>query len=341
MTHRAAALLAVCLVGVPAHHAQDCTAQRVAEISRPTLVEHVNALDYERSTAETQATASAYIQSRLAAMGYEVIVDPVLTSNNLIVRRTGTAGLGQRFVVGAHFDTVVGSPGADDNATGVAAILEIARVLTGYEPEQTVEIVAYALEEFGKHGSLQHAEALDTADVTVLGMISLDMIGYTCQTAGCQQPFNDQPLCIDLEPSGVDVGNFVFAGTQSGTPFMVDNLRTAAEQYVPSLELTTALVTPLCDTATEFQRSDHAAFWARGMPAMVMTDSAEARNTAYHGAGDTADRLDFDFLRDVTRAVTANVIAAVGGDCVGEEPPAPPPDVPNVRRSDTIDGGGE
>lgn len=330
----------LCLSASLAPAADECVAGRVAEISRANLAAHVAALDYERSTPETQATASAYIQARFAELGYTVIIDPVQTSENLIVRKEGAEGLGRRFVVGAHFDSVTGSPGADDNATGVAALIEIARVLEGYTPNDTIEIVAYALEEFGKPGSNQHASALAEAQVDLIGMISMDMIGFTCQTPGCQTPFADVPNCIDLEPEGGTVGDFIFAGTKSGTSFMIEQFGAAAAEYVPGLAVTTASVSPLCDTQGEFNRSDHEAFWSRDMPAMVLTDSAEARNANYHQPGDTIETLDMDFVRDVTRAVTATVLQAVGGQCVPDGGGDELPPVPNLRRSDTVDGGG-
>ncbi len=315
----AALILALAAAWTPVR-AGDCTTGLVAAVSLENLEAHVGQLAFVRSTPQSQAQASAYIRAQLESYGYEVVIDPVQTSENLIVRRPGSATTQQRFVIGAHFDTVPGSPGADDNATGVAAVLEIARLLAGYQPEKTVELVAYALEEIGKVGSTQHAAALSATGVDVIGMISFDMIGKTCAVPGCQTAFADQPGCVDFEPENVNVGDFIFAGTKSGTPFMAADFVAAAAQYVPELPVTSALIAPICQGQAAFQRSDHAPFWAQGYPAMILTDSAEGRNPDYHGSGDVPSTVDFGFVRAVTRTALAQAVGAAGGTCGGAGP---------------------
>jgi len=190
----------------------DCIEDLVYQVSEARLRAHVEALEFPRADPLSQSLASYYIVGELASYGYTVTFDPVQTSENIIARRFDSGGPAESLIVlGAHFDTVPGSPGADDNASGVAGMLEIARVLAATQTEIPIEFVGFALEELGLLGSLQYAQQASLAGVDIVEMICLDAIGYTCAEPGCQYPFNDIPGCMDVEPEGVNVTTYFFS----------------------------------------------------------------------------------------------------------------------------------
>jgi hypothetical protein len=284
----------------------DPVADLVAEVSQVSLTAHVDALDFDRSSAPAQAAAAAYIAGQLAGWGYAVATQPVGASQNLIATLEGGVDPERVFVLGAHFDSVPGSPGADDNASGVAAVLEVARVLAGEPLASTVHLLFFALEEVGIQGSEAYAQALAGAGVDVVGMISLDLIGYTCATPGCQTLIPDIPGCLDSQVEST-VGDFIgLAANTDSIPLRNAFLANAAAR-VPSLPIETVTVagTGTCFPAT--RRSDHKSFWDEGYPALVLSDGAEARNPHYHQPSDTLATLDLPFATDVTRAVLAHV----------------------------------
>jgi len=308
------ALVAVAGAGARASQA-DCIPDLVAEVSQSNIVAHVEALEYPRADVVSRAAAAAYLTDQLESYGYTVTLDPVLSSANVIARLEGAETPQQIFVLGAHFDSVAGSPGADDNASGVAGMLEIARVLAEVHPESSVEFVGFALEELGLIGSAQYAQQASAAGVDIIGMISLEMIGYTCFTPGCQFAFNDIPGCLDIEPAGVNVGTFIAGLGNTASAPLVARFVEAATTYVPSLFVVSGQVagTGLCFPDT--RRSDHAPFWDEGYRALMLGDTANFRNPYYHTPNDTSNTLDFGFARLVTQAALATVVGEVGCAC--------------------------
>ncbi len=298
--------------------AQDCIGDLVGQISESRIFDHIAALEFPRNTAESQALASAYIADELTAYGYEVTLDPVQSSENVIARLEGSQTPERVFVLGAHFDSVSGSPGADDNAGGVAGVLEIARVLAEVQPASSVEFVGFTLEEVGLVGSRHHAEQLSEAGADIIGMIGLDMIAYTCATPGCQVPFFDIPLCINVEPEGVSVGTGIAVLGNDASAGLLSRFAVAATTYVPSLEFVTGQVADMGACFSLTRRSDHAPFWDNGFEGLLITDTAEGRNPYYHTPDDTIDTLDLAFARQVTQAALATVALEVGVSCNGD-----------------------
>ena len=298
----------------------------VDQVSEQRIGEHINALEFPRATPQSQARAQTYVVEQLKSYGYTVTLDPVLTSNNVIARLDGTQTPARVLVLGAHFDTVPGSPGADDNASGVAGLLEIARVLAHHRPASSIEFVAFGLEEVhptsdsGCNGSLQYARQASAAGVEIIGMISLEMIAYTCSTSGCQFPFANVPPCLTVEPAGVDVGTFIAAVGNDASATLLDRFVAVARIYVPDLELAAARVAGMGDCFADSRRSDHAAFWDEGYRAIMITDTAKFRNPNYHTPNDTGDTLDLGFARLVTQATLAAIVLET--EFLPEEAPA-------------------
>ncbi|MBI5548696.1 MAG: M28 family peptidase [Deltaproteobacteria bacterium] len=221
------------------------------------------------------------------------------TYRNVVARFGPTEGA--PVVVGAHYDTFDELPGADDNASGVAGLLELARILGANPPQGPMELVAYTLEEppyfrSQNMGSARHASALKAKSVAVRAMLALEMIGYFSEEAGSQQfPVKlIQPLYPDRGNFVAVVGRFadmpltrtVKAAMQGATPLDVRSLN--APRKVRGIDL-----------------SDHHAYWDAGFPAVMITDTAFFRNQAYHTDQDTAERLDYRRMAQVVQGVWA------------------------------------
>jgi len=204
-----------------------------------------------------------------------------------------------RFVIGAHYDSHDQTPGADDNASGVAGLVELAYLLGRTALSNCMELVAYPLEEppifaTTKMGSYVHAASLKRENANVSGMIALKMIGYFSEEFGSQS--YPSPLLYLLYPK---TGNFIaVAGNLNQRSYIARVKRgmkgtsdlkvysIAAPQQLPGIDF-----------------SDHRNYWAFGYPAVMVTDTAFYRNRAYHTANDTWDRLDYTKMADVVRAV--------------------------------------
>jgi hypothetical protein len=259
-------------------------------------------LDYENIEA-----ARRYLAAALQALGCE----PVLQTyeyrgrpySNLIVTIPGTDKKDETVLVGAHYDTVVGTPGADDNASGVAVLLELCRLLRDSKPLRTLKLVFFVLEEppvfrTESMGSAVSAREAKAAGERIRAMISLEMLGYFSEKKGGQAfPLPLMGLFFSTTPDFIAVvGNLdskdlvrkVGASLERGCDIPVETLATFG--FVPGVDF-----------------SDHRSFWKQGWPAVMITDTAFYRNPNYHGAGDTASTLDFErmgrLLHGIVRAV--------------------------------------
>lgn len=257
---------------------------------------------------ETLRETASYIERQWRDAGLDPIRQPVPVCStrfdNIEVRLAGTGTRRATLVIGAHYDTVRGTPGADDNASGVAILLEVARRLQGRAFDHPVHLVAFVNEEepfFGSRamGSLNLARRLRDADEEVLGMISLEMLGYYSDAPGSQRY---PPLVGHFYP---DTGNFVAGvgnlGSRAWVRRVVGALRRHATLPTEGLAAPVALV-------GDIRRSDHWAFWTVGYPAMMLTDTADFRTPYYHGPDDTPETLNYDAMARLTEALIAAII---------------------------------
>lgn len=202
-------------------------------------------------------------------------------------------------LIGAHYDAVPGSPGADDNATGIAVLLEMAREFAAKPLKYPVKLVAFDLEEMGFLGSEHYAEKLQQEQQELRLMISLEMLGY------CDKSPNSQSYPTGLKYFYPDKGDFI--ALINNFPALYDTIAignsirkkgTPCEWLpVPNRGL------PVPDT----RRSDHVPFWDRGYRAIMVTDTANMRNPNYHQESDTTDTLDLDFLTGVCQGLIAGL----------------------------------
>lgn len=283
------------------------------------LERHVRALSerfHPRSfddKARLEAAAD-YMGFELAALGLAVESQPFevagQTFRNIVVRIADRSGsfAGERIVVGAHYDShgFVGAdstPGADDNASGVAGVIELARLLRLRPLERPVELVAYCLEEpphfaTPDMGSAHHAAGLRDTGVAVRLMLSLEMIGYFSDAPGSQ----DYPLA-PLKLFYPDRGDFI-AVVGRYRDWEDTRLLKSAMLGTGKVESINA---PLFLPGIDF--SDHRSYWNAGFRALMITDTAFYRNREYHRRGDTADRLDYRRMAFVVSALEAGLRA--------------------------------
>jgi Zn-dependent M28 family amino/carboxypeptidase len=233
-----------------------------------------------------------YVEERLTSCGCNVKRQSFTCMENTyhnIIGEVRGAKDSEILVIGAHYDTVPGTPGADDNASGIAGLLELARLAAGNSLSRTICFAAFTLEEppFFKTrhmGSHVYAKSLHENKVNVTGMISLEMIGYYCDKKGCQYyPFSFFKWFYP------ETGNFIaFVGNVSSKDY-TRSVKHAFQKAValPVVSLNTVSLVPGIDF------SDHSSFWNFEYPAFMITDTAFYRNPNYHTAGDTTDTLDY------------------------------------------------
>jgi len=224
------------------------------------------------------------------------------TVENVIVTFPGTDAT--RIVVGAHYDSCDMTPGADDNASGVAGLIELARLLSGVTLRHTVELVAFSTEEppfFGSRdmGSARYAELLLAQGVDVRAMLALEMIGYFSDDLGSQT----YPVRL-LHLFYPSRGNFLAIIGNMGQRKLLGQTKRLM-RGTTALPVHSACV-PSFVPGVGF--SDHRNFWAEGIPAVMIGNTAFYRNLAYHGEDDTADRLDYERMSQVVVALFEAVV---------------------------------
>jgi Zn-dependent M28 family amino/carboxypeptidase len=258
---------------------------------------------------EAMAAAAAYIRMALEDAGYTVNVQPFasrsLTVNNIEAVLPGHGAADEIIVVGAHYDSVADCPGADDNTSGVAALLELARMLAGTTLSRSVRFVAFANEEapffYGDEmGSKLYAARAQAQGEHVEAMLSLETLGYYTDEPGTQKyPF---PFSWFYP----DTGNFVgFVGNLSSRPLV--------RQAVGAFRASTAFPSEGVAAPSGIEGihwSDHWSFWQAGYPAIMVTDTAPFRYPHYHEASDTPAQLDYTGLARVTGGL-AEVVRAL------------------------------
>ena len=224
--------------------------------------------------------------------------------HNVVGVLEGTDRLRPIVVVGAHFDSVAGSPGADDNASGVAALLELARWLGRGRFAATVHFVGFNLEEMqgrvppvDRIGSRAYVAALPSRGLAVRGAFVLEMVGFT-------GPHQRVPASVRLVRQVPEGGRFLAAIGDGRSRRLLFAMERAANDLLPLFPLTVPLRGHLL---RDTRRSDHARFWDAGWPALLITDTAFLRNPHYHRSTDTPDTLDYSFLCKVIEVVAEAV----------------------------------
>ncbi len=271
--------------------------EKLAKTLQPRDFEHPEGLD----------RAALYVAEELRLAGGRVSEQPFevqgRTYRNVIALFGPESA--ERLVVGAHYDTEGARPGADDNASGVAGLLELARLLGAQPAAATVELVAYSLEEpphfrTEQMGSHVHAASLAAAKVRVRAMLALEMIGYFSDAPNSQQfPLG---LLGWLYPT---TGNFITVVGKLGQGPVVREVKRAmrAASHLPVRSINAPAAVPGIDF------SDHQSYWRQGYPAVMITDTSFYRNPNYHTDQDLPATLDYGRMAQVVAGVECAVHA--------------------------------
>lgn len=277
-------------------------------VDRERLLRHVSRIAGAPRPAGSPALneARTYVTDVLRQSGWVVAAEPFeataetgeeLSGINLIARhRDHPWSNGPRFCLGAHLDSRENSPGADDNGSAVAALLEIARLLPERWPTAPafdLELVAFDLEEYGMLGGRQRAQYCRREKINLLGMVSLEMLGYSVQSP------RSQALPRSLVGKYPDVGNWIAVIGNQNSDRLIAAFRDALKT-VPQLPVETLAVPDNGNWLQATRLSDHSPYWDAGYPALMITDTAFLRNPHYHMPTDTVDTLNFEFMRQVT-----------------------------------------
>ena len=257
---------------------------------------------------QSMAAAAAYIRTEFEAAGYEVNVQSFSSRgenvSNLEAVLPGNAAADEIIVIGAHYDSVAGSPGADDNASGVAALLELARLLAGTTLPRSVRFVAFANEEapffYGDEmGSNLYATRAQEQGERIKAMLSLEtMAYYTDQPRSQRYPF---PFSLFYP----DTGNFIGFVGDLGSRALVRRAVGAFRASTPFPSEGVAAPSGI----EGIHWSDHWAFWEAGYPAIMVTDTAPFRYPHYHAATDTPGQLDYSGFARVMGGLAEVVVA--------------------------------
>jgi hypothetical protein len=268
-------------------------------------VERISDPRHESINAVTNRAIADWIAGLLKEWGYRVSFEG--RYRNVVARPSFEYD--KCIIVGAHYDSVPGSPGADDNGSAVAAMLGCALACSQWDGELPVWFVSFNCEEDALRGSSDFVKTfLPSCGVEVEWAHILEMVGYASHQEGSQQVPPGLP--IKLPTRGDFLG--LLANNKSKRP-LLESMQ-LARTYMPELPVYgLEVMLGLERFLPVLQRSDHAPFWAAGMPSVMWTDTSEFRNPHYHKLTDIPETLDYEFLTRVTKALTATVV------CQGEE----------------------
>ncbi|KAF0219968.1 MAG: peptidase [Geobacteraceae bacterium] len=271
---------------------------------------HIRALEGTRhpvAAPEALEHAADYIADFLRSLNYEMaeqrFPDSGREFRNIIATRHGLRHPDERVVVLAHYDTVAGTPGADDNASGVAVMLEVARVLERFRFERTIHFIGVSLEEnerdddpdSGTRGSRALAAYARENDWRIEGVVVLESVAFASESI------------VQTVPPGIPVtvpetGNFIAVVGNARSIELVRGFARAVERYRSDLPFASLAVPANGEALPDTRRSDHAPFWDHGYKAVMVTDTTNFRSPHYHRPTDTLETLNLDFAANVCRA---------------------------------------
>lgn len=229
---------------------------------------------------------------------------------NVIGRQTGLENETRTYIVDAHYDAVSNTEGADDNASGVVATLEVARILSQYRFKNSLRYIGFSFEEFGLIGSGQYVQSGIPAWETIAGVLNMEMIGYYSEEPNSQVMPNGFGTLFPAAQADLEANEFrgdflTVVGNTASDPLNAAFVG-AVDTYVPDLRRIPLSVLGNGQIAPDLRRSDHSRFWDAGIQALMLTDGSEFRNPNYHLSGDTPASLDIPFLTRCTKAVLAS-----------------------------------
>ncbi len=285
----------------------------IPQVSSERLFSDVQQLSFQRFTASERRRTRNYIINELKKLGWKPSLEQFQTGINVFAEKQGTDSEAGAILIGAHYDTVFKSPGADDNASGVAVLLEIARLFNSRSTPRTLQLAFFDKEEAGLLGS--RAFVTNTARLNNLrGVIIMDMVGYACYTPGCQKT----PSGFPITPIS-DKGDFLaVVGDTEHLPLLNSFKKIEISSNLPPIF---TLPVPLKGVLTpDVLRSDHAPFWLQGIGALLVTDTANLRSPYYHQPSDTTANIERNFFIGAAQLVVNAINYLLSGSGSLETP---------------------
>ena len=254
--------------------------------------------------------AEAYLHRQFSETGLTVTKHPFQALGGTYHNVIGTALPDARpsqsappLILAAHFDTVQGSPGADDNASALAVMLAVARQVRAMTLARPIRFIGFNLEEDNLLGSSAYTALLRKNRDSIHGAIVLECVGYASQQHNSQKIPPGVPIAVPT------TGNFlaVIGNEQSHT--LTGSVVQAMKSHLPIVPL---VVPGNGEKLPDTRRSDHTSFWEQGFPAVMLTDTANFRNPHYHRPTDALDTLNLDFIASVADGLMAAVLELAG-----------------------------
>ncbi|MBD2088789.1 M28 family peptidase [Microcoleus sp. FACHB-1515] len=270
-----------------------------AQINPPTLNadrlwNDLRSLAFRRYAGIDRSRARRYILRSLTEAGWTPQAQTFAQGVNIVAERLGTNPAAGKILLGAHYDSVATSPGADDNATAVATVLEAARLFSTIDTPRSLQLVLFDEEETGLLGSSAFVDRLQSDELQ--GAVILEMLGYACYESGCQQ----YPGNLPIDPP-TDRGDFLAILGDRGHMPLIHSFEQAQRSNLPPI---VTLPVPLARfLPPDLLRSDHAPFWKNGFGAVLVTDTANFRTPHYHQPSDTIDTIDRSFFTGAAQLV--------------------------------------
>jgi hypothetical protein len=271
------------------------------------LKRHVENIHFDRNPYDGYPKleqAAQYIEREFQKIGLDVKEDTFQwegkSYKNIVAEKKGLVSSHRVLILGAHYDTVPGSPGADDNASAIAVLLEVARNIQTVPLEGTVRLIAFSLEEYNFVGSTHYVEKFQRGEEEILGMISLEMVGFT-------GPRQDYPPYLNPKYYP-NVGDFIAIIGNERSKELLEKVCRSFKTNIRQLPLEFLIVPGNGEGMEEVRLSDHSAFWDHGFPALLITDTSFLRNPNYHLPSDRMETLDFEFMRKVAIGVYYSII---------------------------------
>lgn len=261
------------------------------------IVEQISQPRQWTAHREQNRKTADFIESQFASFGYQTFRQSEF--ENVVTEFDRSKPV---TIVGAHYDSVPGTPGADDNGSAVAAMLGCAKAVAGLN--LPICFVAFNLEEEGLKGSRSFVDDfIKPESVDVAACHVLEMVGYCDHTEGSQSLPKGLPVKL-MRPAG----DFLAIVANRKSNHLLKEVVQTATTYVDELPVLGLQVFMGMERIfKDLRRSDHAPFWDAGLPAFMWTDTSEFRNPHYHQATDTPDTLDYEFLAKVVKLLTATV----------------------------------
>ncbi|MFO0794703.1 MAG: M28 family peptidase [Candidatus Brocadiaceae bacterium] len=285
----------------------------LSEVSKERIQGYVRAMEGLRHAWENYAALeerAKFIEETFRSFNLKVENQDVPFYGRRYRNIIATTGGSERecILLGAHYDAAWNSPGADDNASGVAVLLEAAGILSRQKLNRAVQCVAFTLEEpqlqtsSFRIGSNHFVKEAKRSKRKYAAVLILECVGYT----------NKAPESQDIPPLvRIPVpkrGDFLGVIANYRSKSLMKTFHRITSEYVPELNVISYKVPLSGYIIPQTRWSDHASFWNRGYPALMLTDTAMFRNPYYHTPHDTYEKLDFDFMVRVTRAAVSVIL---------------------------------